>query len=123
MKPLEYLYKIIFKKNLDLIVITITLVLLKEPIETLLENTLVKYFISKINSAFYNDLILYFIVFCLIVFTTSKIKKYKPSKFGIEILILFTVFYFLNRIDNPILETKWEFTSSYFIPFLKYSDI
>ena len=112
--------KWIFKKeNIIILIIIALFILFHEPIENLINQTIVQHVLVYVKSDYYRD-----VVFCLapilsILFVYHKFKKYRPSQNIIYTLILFSVIYLFYRCVSNV----WEFTPFYIFPRLKYVDV
>ncbi len=101
-------------------------ILLKNPIEDWLSNTVVAHLLSKIESVWYNDIIFLLPLLYLIAYLIHQLihKKCKFDKelsnyaLTINLFILAITYTFYRCTDND-----WEFYSFTLYPFFKYTDI
>jgi len=118
---IKSLYKFIFNKTTQFFLISFSLFfLLKNPIEILLSNTIVKYIFENIDYKWYFDLILLGVLFAGFILTWHRYKiRYIPSKGITYGLIVISIIYLCYRLSP----SKWIFEPLQYTPFIKYFDV
>lgn len=118
---LKSLHKSIFNKTTQFFFISLVgFLLLKNPIEILLNSTIVKYIFEHIDYKWYFDLMLLGVLLVGAILTCHRYNtRYITSKGVTYGLIVITLIYSLYRF----LPSQWIFEPLQFIPFLKYFDI
>lgn len=118
---IKSLHEFFFNKTTQFFLISFSLFfLLKNPIEILLGNTIVKYVFENIDYKWYFDLILLGVLFAGLILTWHRHKiRYIPSKGITYGLIVLTGIYAWYRLCS----SQWIFESLQLIPSLKYFDV
>jgi hypothetical protein len=114
------IYTLLFNKQiLSTASVLFLLVIFHTPVEDLLSSTLVKPLFSKINSAWYNDLIAVSILFGSFIFLFVKYGRYTPSPYVRNLLLILSGIYLYYRIFSG----NWIFVSFSFCRLIKYMDV
>jgi len=117
---IKSLYEFLFNKTTQFFLISFSLfLLLKNPVELLLNNTIVKYIFENIDYKWYFDLILLGVLFVAFILTWHRYKiRYIPSKgitYGLTVIVTIYSFY-------RFFSSQWVFEPLQSIPSLKYFD-
>jgi len=118
---LKSLHKSIFNKTTQFFFISLAgFLLLKNPIEILLNSTIVKYIFEHIDYKWHFDLMLLGVLFAGFILTWHRSKiRYTPSKGITYGLIVISIIYFCYRVFS----SQWIFEPLQSTPRIKYFDI